>query len=311
MSDSDHYRVLGVSRNASADELRKAYKKLARENHPDRKPGDEHAAEKFKQVQEAYAILGDDEKRKKYDRFGAAAFQGGGRDPRAGAWAGGQAGGVDLGDLFGGLDLGDLFGGQFQSGAGPQSRSQRAPRTAKGQDAETQIQIPFHVAAEGGAHDLHMQVSGKSEQLNVKIPPGVRDGSTIRLSGQGHPGQHGGPAGDLLVKIKVAPHPFFRREGANLILDLPVTPSEAALGSKIEVPTLSEGNVMLTVPPGASSGAKLRLREKGVADPKGGTPGDQLVVIKIATPKNLSDRAIELFENLAEAAPQSPRDGLW
>ncbi|MAG93204.1 MAG: molecular chaperone DnaJ [Planctomycetaceae bacterium] len=311
MSDSDYYRVLGVSRNASADELRKAYKKLARENHPDRKPGDEQAAEKFKQVQEAYAILGDDEKRKKYDRFGSAAFQGGGRDPRDGAWAGGPAGGVDLGDLFGGLDLGDLFGGQFRGGAAPQPRAHRAPRTAKGQDAETQIQIPFHVAAEGGAHDLHMQVSGKSEQLSVKIPPGVRDGSTIRLSGQGHSGQHGGPAGDLLVKIKVAPHPFFRREGPNLILDLPVTPSEAALGSKIEVPTLSEGNVMLTVPPGTSSGAKLRLREKGVADPKGGTRGDQLVVIKIAMPKNLNDRAIELFENLADAAPQSPRDGLW
>jgi DnaJ-class molecular chaperone len=152
---------------------------------------------------------------------------------------------------------------------------------------------------------------GETERLDVTIPPGVDNGSVIRLSGQGHPGPGGGPAGDLRLTVKVAPHPHFRREGANLLLDLPITPTEAALGERIEVPTLSEGKVVVTVPPGTSSGTKLRLRGKGVLDQKTRRRGDQLVVVKVVIPKDLNDRAKRLYQELDEAAPQSPRVGLW
>ena len=156
-----------------------------------------------------------------------------------------------------------------------------------------------------------MRRGAKTERLDVTVPPGVDNGSVIRLSGQGHTSPSGGPAGDLRLTVKVAPHPYFRREGANLLLDLPVTPTEAALGEKIEVPTLSEGPVVVTVPPGTSSGTKLRLRDKGVLDQKTRRRGDQLVIVKIVVPKELSDRAEQLYRELGQTQPQSPRAGLW
>ena len=309
MADLDYYKVLGLSRGASPDEIRKAYKKLARENHPDMRPNDKAAAERFKQIQEAHEVLSNTKKREMYDRYGSA-YQNTGRGPRGQQWSGGQ---VDLGDIFGGqLDLGDLFGGAFGGSAGRPGRGgPRAARPAKGQDLSANIDIAFQTAAEGGSHELSVQRGGQSERLTVKIPAGVASGNVIRLAGQGQAGQDNGLPGDLLVTIKVSPHPYFRRDGRNLLVDVPITVSEAALGAKIEVPTLSEGPVVLTIPPGASSGTKLRLREKGLLDPKTKQRGDQFVVVKIEVPDQLDDRARALFEELDEAAPLSPRDGLW
>ena len=318
MPDTDYYKSLGVSREASAEEIRKAYKKLARQYHPDVKPNDKAAAEKFKEIQQAYDVLGDADKREQYDRYGAAFEQAarGGPRGRTQTWNTGPGGGpVDFSQIFGGeVDLGDLLGGAFgRGGAGAAGfgGGRRATRPQKGQDLNADVTVPFQIAAEGGNHELQMQHDGKAERLSVKIPAGVDNGSVIRLARQGYPGMNGGPAGDLLVRIKVAPHPYFRREGKNLLLDVPVTPTEAALGAKIDVPTLSEGNVLLTIPPGTSSGAKLRLRGKGIVDQKSKQRGDQFVVVKIVVPKELNERAQQLYKELEEAAPLAPRDGLF
>ena len=312
----DYYKVLGVPRNASAEEIRKAYRKLARQYHPDARPNDKDAEERFKQIQEAYAVLGDPEKREMYDRYGAA-FESGGPRTKTWTWSSGpEAGGgtVDLNDLFDDLDLGDLFGGFGFGRSGRRTGTAWTGRRAapvKGQDVRMEIQVPFQVAAEGGTHDLVIRRNGRQERLSVKIPAGIADGGVIRLAGQGEPGVAGGPPGDLLVKVRVAPHPYFRREGNDLLVEVPVTVTEAALGAKVEVPTLSEGTVVVTVPPGTSSGTRLRLRGKGVRDPKTGVRGDQYVILKIVVPKNLSERAKSLLKELAEAAPMNPRKGLW
>jgi DnaJ-class molecular chaperone len=318
MSQIDCYKVLGVSREASADEIRKAYKKMVRENHPDMKPDDKQAAEKFQQAQEAYGILGDNEKREQYDRYGTTfrGGPGGGGSPFGGAGGSpfGGGGSVDLGDLFGGqVDLESILGGMGGGRGGPgfgQGGRQAAP-PRKGQDLRLEIQAAFQVAAEGGSHELQFRRGNQAERLTVKIPAGVASGSELRLAGQGEPSQNGGPPGDIRLTIKVAAHPYFRREGNNISVDVPVTVSEAALGAKVDVPTLSEGNVLLTIPPGTASGTRLRFREKGIADRKTGVRGDQFMAVKIVPPTELSDEARVLFEKLAKEAPQSPRDGLW
>jgi curved DNA-binding protein len=203
----------------------------------------------------------------------------------------------------GGVDLEGLFGGMG-------GRRGRTPRPTKGTDLEATVQVPFVTATRGGSVDIHLEQNGREETLAVKIPPGVDTGSVIRLAGQGGPGRNGGPSGDLLLTVAVQPHPYFRREGANLLVDVPITPSEAVLGAKVDVPTLSEGTVVLTVPPGTSSGTKLRLRGKGVLDPQTKQPGDQYVVVKIVVPKESSDAAAALYQQLA-ATEASPRSGLW
>ncbi len=303
MSKRDFYEVLGVSRSASQDEIRKAYKKLARKFHPDVKPADPDAETKFSEITEAYDVLSDDEKRKNFDQFGHAA-RGAGGNPFQGFGGGGGGGGAsfDLDDILGGM-----FGGGSPFGGGRRGQA----RSQKGQDAKAEITVPFVVAVEGGEHSVTLQNGSKSERLSVKIPAGIDDGQSIRLSGQGNPGMGGGPAGDLIVTVHIAAHPWFRRDGQNLLVDVPVSPSEAALGAKIDVPTLTEGTVVLTVPPGTSSGAKLRLRGKGVRSHKTGERGDQFVVLKIAVPKELSDEARDLYAKLAELNPNSPRDGMW
>jgi len=305
MPSTDYYSNLGVSRTATADEIRKAYKKIAKESHPDVKPGDKAAAERFKQAAEAYEVLGDEEKRKKYDQFGehwkhadqmGAGARGGGR----GSAGGGPQFDFDPSDLFGGgFDLGDLFGGRG-----------RKPKAQRGSDLQTEIQVPFSVAAVGGSHDLTLATGSSQERLTVKIPAGMKDGGVVRLRGQGQAGQGGGPAGDLLVTVRVAPHPYFKREQDDLLIEVPVTFTEAALGAKVDVPTLSEGLVTLKIPAGSSSGTRLRMKGKGIVNPKTKAYGDQYVVVKIVSPP-IQGRVKELLEELAEESPQNPRSALW
>ncbi len=311
---TDYYATLGVKKNASAEEIRKAYKKLSRENHPDRKPGDSAASEKFKQVQEAWDVLGDAQKRQQYDQFGAAFGPNGPKFQQRGP---GGTGPIDFSQVFGNgnVDLGDLFGGMFGGGGAAGSpfgrQAGRRGRAAQGANIEAEIEIPFVVAIEGGTHELQLDNGGKLERLSVKIPPGVATGSVIRLAGQGQAGRGGGAAGDLLVTIKVAPHSYFRREGNDLLIDVPITVSEGALGTKVEIPTLGEGLVVVTVPPGTSSGAKLRFRGKGVPDQKTRVRGDLYAILKLVLPPKLDAATRELFEQIATAAPHNPRANLW
>lgn len=313
MSEQDYYKTLGVSRQASADEIRKAYKKLVRQYHPDSNPGDESAAEKFKQIQEAYEVLGDPEKREEYDRYGAA-FRGGpgrgGPYQQTYTWTSGEGGPIDLEQIFG--NFGDLFGQTGgRAGRGFRGGGRTAATPRKGQDIRLEIEVPFQVAAEGGQHAVTFPRDGKTERINVKIPAGVDNGSVIRLAGEGHPGLHGGPPGDLKLVVRVAPHPWFRREGDNILVEVPVTPAEAALGAKVEVPTLSEGRGKVTIPAGTSSGTKIRLRNKGIKNARTGERGDELVVVKIVVPPELSPAAKTLYEQLAETETYNPREGLW
>ena len=264
------------------------------------KPPDPDAEKKFSEITEAYDVLSDEEKRKNFDQFGHS-FRG----------AGGPAGGNPFQGFGGGsggasFDLEDLLGGMFGGGAGgggnPFGGGRRGhPRPQKGSDVKAEITIPFTTAVEGGEYSLTVQQGAKNERLTVKIPAGIDEGQSIRLAGQGSPGAGGGNAGDLLVTIHIAAHPWFRRDGYNLLVDIPVTPSEAALGAKIDVPTLTEGMLVLSVPPGTSSGAKLRLRGKGVRNPKTGDRGDQFAVLKIVLPKELSEEARGLYQQTCGA----------
>lgn len=300
----DPYITLGVSKSASDDDIRKAYKKLARTYHPDVNASKD-AAEKFQQVQQAYEILSDKTKRENFDRFGVADGQG--FNPRGGA--GGAAGGQPFPFPF---DIESLF----NQGGGGGGRGRRSPfgggfGVADGQDLDIEIEIPFLVAVEGGDHDLFLQKNGKDEHITIKIPAGVDTGKIIRLTGQGHPGSGGGKPGDLLVRVVVGKHPWFRREGRDLLVDVPVTVSEAALGAKVEVPTLSEGNMIISIPPGTSSGAKLRLKNKGVMFQATKQRGDLYAVVKVVLPAKLSEAGQELLRKLAESDPYQPRGGLW
>ena len=298
VSQRDHYDVLGVDRSASADEIRRAYRKPARRYHPEAKADDPQAQQRFAEITEAHEVLGDPDRRKKYDQFGHqwnrvpdGAAAGNPFNGFTGAFRSGS-GGFSMEDLLGGI-----FGGRSEP--------------TRGEDVRTTIQVPFQVGVEGGEHELTVRAGGRTDRLSFRIPPGIESGKTIRLAGQGHAGPRGGPPGDLLVTVDVMPHPFFRRDGFNLILDAPVTMTEAALGAKIEVPTLSEGPVILTVPPGTSSGAKLRLRGKGVLNRATGQRGDQIVVIQIRVPRDLSAEAREALKQFDEHARLNPRDGLW
>ncbi|MEX0724828.1 MAG: DnaJ C-terminal domain-containing protein [Planctomycetaceae bacterium] len=324
MSEPDFYKVLEVSRQSSAEEIKKSYRKLARKYHPDMCPNDKQASEKFKEIQEAYAVLGDAEKRKMYDQFGAgyagAGPGGGGRGPKSTyTWSGpGGKGPIDLEEIFGrgnvgdaveGFDFSSIFGGGGGSGRRSPRRETRRPE--RGADVRMEVEIPLLVAAQGGTQDIQIRRRTGVERLSVKIRKGVTTGQVIRLAGQGEPGEIGGTPGDLLLTIRIAPHPYFRVEKANVLLDLPVSPAEAVLGAKVDVPTLTEGHYTLSIPPGTSSGTKLRLRGKGLIDPETGHQGDQYCVIKIAVPKTTSDAARELYQKLSDLKEDQPRAGLW
>jgi molecular chaperone DnaJ len=405
----DYYEVLGVKKSASADEIRKAFRKLARKYHPDVNPGDKSAEEQFKTLSEANDVLSDPKKRKIYDQVGyysdnidpAAAdayarggatgaggfggfpdgFQGGGTQQPGGEGVHFDFGGFDFSDLAdaarsgksgrgGGSSFRDIFSGMFGGGRAA-APAETGPEP--GSDLEYQVNVPFWTAIRGGVMRLNItrqdacanchgqgyteapgkcpecngtgqvtqtggrmkfnvqcpscQGTGKNisscaachgegtvsrtEPLEVRIKAGTRDGQRIRLAGNGNAGAHGGAAGDLYVIIRIDPHPVFRRDGDDIYLTVPVSATEAALGAKIEVPTI-DGRALLKIPPGTQPGQKLRLREKGVPSAtKEGVRGDEIVEVTVSVPMPRDERTKELLRELAKLNPEDPREELW
>jgi molecular chaperone DnaJ len=352
------YDILGVPKAATDDEIKKAYRKLARANHPDANQGDAAAEERFKEIQGAYDILSDPEKRKQYDTFGANAPRGGG-GPGPGGFTYEN---VDLSDLLG------QFGGIFGRGAGRRAR----PQPERGADLESRVKLSFEDALEGAqvrvpvevdapCHTCHgtgaepgtlpvncPQCGGSgtvsdshglfalsqpcprcrgngvivekpcptcrgagrervTKRYAVKIPAGAKDGTRVRLKGKGEPGAHGGPAGDLFVVATVDPSPLYERRDADLVLDVPVTYPEAALGATIEIPT-PQGPVNLKVPAGTESGKLLRVKGRGAPKLKGGGKGDLLARVKVSVPQKLTKAEKEALEGFDKVLRERPRD---
>jgi molecular chaperone DnaJ len=382
----EYYDTLGVDRKASTDDIRKAYRKLARKYHPDLNPGDKSAEERFKNVQEAYDVLSDPKKRQMYDQFGFYSENG---FPGAGA---GPAGGPQPGMDFSGFDFseseyfnpggsgrtrtktgggfGDIFSQFFGKGGGA-AREQAEPE--KGGDLEYVMDIDFWQAIKGAQVRLNItryevcetchgtgstgqgevtcpqckgsgsvtQMAGamkfsltcprcggagklrnacptcggdgrvaKTETVDVRIPPGARSGSRLRVAGKGNAGTMGAPAGDLYITTKVAEHPLFRWEGDNIEIRVPITVWEAGLGAKIEVPTI-DGRTLLKIPQGTRNGQKFRLREKGVANSRTGSRGDQIVEVAVEAPDTHDEKTRELLREMAKLHPDDPRANLW
>ena len=305
----DPYEILGVARTASADAIKKAYRRLAKQHHPERNPGNKGAELRFKEVQAAYEVLGDPQRRSQFDQFGE-----GGPKPHYEQWAprggpGGMGDGmhVEFGDA---ADLGSIFEQFFSRGGGSGSKRRRGAPTQpaeRGPDLTHQVTIPFEEALNGATRDILLESGNGTrgrEHLTFRIPPGVTDGQKIRLSGKGHPG-HGG-AGDLIITVQVLPHPYFRRDGLDVLLDLPISITEAALGTRIEVPTPT-GSALMTIPPATSSGAKLRIRGQGARDPRSQNTGDFYAVIRIVAPKNPNPAAQKLLTQLSDELTDDPR----
>jgi DnaJ-class molecular chaperone len=285
----DLYKILGVAEDADADTIKKTYRKLAKENHPDATGGDKRKTEKFKEVNEAYGVLGDEGKRREYDRLRHAPVGADGMpqgfDPETfaqvfgGGGGGFRGGNVNVSGDFG--DLGDLFSSLF---AGQGGGAGRRPRTPRGRDMLGTLDVTFREAALGARRTVR---TGSGATVDVGVPPGVETGGRLRLPGQGGKAPAGGQPGDLHLEINVTPDPHLRREGDDVVLELPLTVGEAALGTKVEVPTV-EGSVRLTVPGGTSCGAKLRLRGKGIKL-SDGSRGDQICLVHIVVPKVAPD----------------------
>jgi DnaJ-class molecular chaperone len=326
----DYYEVLGISKTASADEIKKAHRKLVRKYHPDVNKNNPASTEKFKEAQEAYDVLSDTQKRQNYDQFGHAGVNAGaapsgaaGVDPfesfrrsqqgRGGARNTWQAnpnvtvedfdnGGGNFSDIFE-----QLFGSRGGAAAGG-ARGQRArpqPAPERGEDVEHPVRLTFEEAARGKTLPLQINRDGKIETIEIKIPAGVKDGSRIRIKGRGQ--QAGGAPGDLFIITAVEPHPYFKREGLDIYLEVPISVYEALLGTKVQVPTL-DGKVTLTIPPGSSSGSKLRVKGQGIE--RGTEKGDQYVTLKIVVPKGLDDEDKAVVEKLASKHPVDARANL-
>jgi DnaJ-class molecular chaperone len=309
----DHYKVLGVEKTASAEEIQKAYRDLARKYHPDLNPDDKSAKKKFQEVQAAFDVLGDPAKRQRYDKFGpgfesmegAAHAGGGGPVPPDFDFAelfGSRFGGGGFGGFGGGF--GDFF---KQAGGGARSRRGRAQRF-RGADAEHSVEIPFAVAIDGGRVQIDVpRPTGKIDSITVKIPSGIEDGKKIRLRGQGHAADDGEP-GDLFLTVHVAAHPYFTRRGSHLHVRVPITLLEAAAGAKIDVPS-PHGTVVVRVPPASSSGTRLRVKGQGVRL-RGKDPGDLFVELQIELPHQLDAASLEAIRQIDHKHPVSPRKGL-
>ena len=313
---ADYYKTMGVEKSASQDEIDKAYRNLARKYHPDLNPNDpEGAQKKFQELQEAYETLKDPEKRKMYDQLGSGYKQyGGGPGGNPfGAGAGPFGGGSFTWSSTGeGVDINDILGKRFGGGGaspfgGSGSRRRTYSQTHTGQNITSTINVPFKTAVFGGTVSLTYQMpSGKRETLDVKIPAGIETGKKIRLRGKGEPGPAGGKAGDLILDVRVLPHPHFTREGKNLYVHIPITLKEAALGGKVDVPTPT-GTVTMTIPAGSTTGTKLRIKGHGAPAPKAGEQkGDLFVVFDVELPSNWSQNDIELIKKLSpHSEPES------
>lgn len=344
----DYFAILGVKPSATDKEIRSAYKRLAKKFHPDVNPDNKKAEEKFKEVSEAYEVLTDPEKRRRWE-LGEADFE---SFFRAGAGQRGRTARGEPGSTtfeFGDMgDLGGIFNELFRGmggapGMGTKGAGSRARRPSAGADLQFEATIGFEEAVRGatlkiplartttcpvcgGTGGVRKGGAGRmareacsacagtgrqrsAETIQVRIPPGVEDGGKVRVAGKGEAGEGGGPAGDLYVILGVTPHPWFRREGREILLDLPLTMAEATLGTRLEVPTI-EGRVMLTIPPGTSSGQKLRLKGRGIPSRDGTPRGDQIVVAQIVTPKSLDPKSRQLLEDLDRLNPVRPREGL-
>jgi DnaJ-class molecular chaperone len=318
--ERDLYDILGVPRTASADDLKKAHRTLVRKFHPDvnKEPG---AAERFKEIQDAYDILSDPEKRKLFDQFGIAGVRGGAAGGGPGHGAGTGAGGGPFGggqgwqnvdpstfeEVFGSMFGGGGRGGRARAGRGGfggfggfGGAEEEGPQQGRNLDVEETVD--FTTAALGGSRSFRV----RGESIDVRIPAGIADGAKLAVRGKGAPGEHGGPAGDLIVTIRVSPHPWLRREGDDLVMELPVTIAEAALGASVRVPLL-DGSVQLKVPAGVRSGQRLRVKGKGI-HPSKGTPGDFLAAVMIEAPKSLDADGRRLVEELAPRLA-NPRTG--
>ncbi len=327
----DFYQVLGLARTADEKEIKKAYRKLARQYHPDVNPNDKSAEAKFKEVNEAFQVLSDKEKRTLYDQFGADYDKVGPAPSHA--HAGGNFNGApvnfeNLEELFNqnrraaaygshgthtGTPPGEEgggFGDLFENILGGRGRARkRGPQ--KGQDIEQDVQISLSESLRGTQRAMRLTISdpatGKSEnrEFTVKIPAGVREGARVRVLGKGASGEGGGPPGDLFLQVSIAPHPPWKREGDDLFIEVPVTYAEAALGATIDVPTIND-RIQVRVPAGTQSGQKIRLSGRGAPKTKGGA-GDQYVSIKVVVPRDLSPRETELIEELSKLRPDNPR----
>jgi curved DNA-binding protein len=320
MKYKDYYSILGVSREATADDIKKSYRKLARKYHPDvsKETG---AEEKFKEVAEAHEVLRDPEKRAAYDRLGY--YQPGQQfEPPPGWETHFQHGSRDHGAGFAGAEFSDffrdLFGGRFaQEGMGQGAGPRGGGFSMRGQDIEAKVEVSLAEAASGVVREFVMRVPETmpdghvrmaERRLKVRIPKGATNGQKLRVPGKGSPGAGGAQSGDLYLTVELASHPYLKADEHDLYLELPVTPWEAALGAEVEIPTLS-GKVRLRIPPGSSAGAKLRLSGKGLPRPHHGH-GDLYCLLRIVTPPTLSQRERELFEQLKEASDFNPRRDL-
>jgi curved DNA-binding protein len=310
--NKDYYEVLGVDRSATAEEIRKAYRRLARKYHPDINKGSD-ATTRFAEVQEAYEVLSDAEKRKAYDRFGRVGVgvgQGPGGFGRGGSWRvdtgpGGQVDPSEFASVFE-----ELFGrgaeGPFGVGARRPGAPTAAPPQRRGEDLHHTLTVGFMTAALGGKEQVRVHTEDSGMQtLTVTIPDGIDTGEKLRVKGQGRPGVAGGPAGDIILEVQVGGHPYFRREGLDLFVDVPVTIAEATFGVTVTVPLLA-GSIEIKIPPGASSGQKLRVRGKGITNAKA-QQGDYHAVVQIVAPRDLSEKGRQLVTEL-EPELKNPRE---
>ena len=281
--EKDFYKVLGVDKKAAADEIKKKYRALARDLHPDKTKGDSAKEEKFKAVSEAYEILSDTKKRAEYDEARSLFERGGFRSPQGGFQSG------DFHDVFGSGNPQDIFATLF-GGSG-----RRGPR--KGQDLQTEATITFRESVFGTTLDLHLATDrGQAQNISARVPTGVADGAKIRVKGKGSAGEAG--PGDLFIQLHVKPHPIFSRKGENLVITLPVTFAEAALGADIKVPTMAGDDVTVRIAPGTPNGRTLRVKGRGIT--KGSTTGDLLVTVEVQVPQRVEGKALDALKTFAE-----------